>query len=103
MERAKEGTVLILALQGDLYPVYDLMEAKQRCRWDNPSSSSSSTSSGPQHVAGTVRAPWTEEDERSLVAHAADALNGVVLMGVKRGREGGRKRRRARRKKDKCK
>jgi len=101
MEGAKEGTVLLLALQGDLYPVYDLMEAKQRCRWDTPSSSSSS--SGPQHVAGTIRAPWTEEDERSLVAHAADALNGVVLMGVKRGGGGGRERGRAGRRKNKSK
>jgi len=86
MEGAREGTLLLLALQGDLYPVYDLMEAKQRCRWDTPSSSSSSSSSGPQQIAGTVRTPWVEEDERSLVAHAADALNGVVLVGVKRQR-----------------
>ncbi|TFJ82126.1 hypothetical protein NSK_006455 [Nannochloropsis salina CCMP1776] len=77
------GTLVLVAVQGPLAPVYELLEAKQRCRWDVPPSSSSS-SGGARTVAGTVRVPWGEEEERALLAYAADALNGVVFMGVKR-------------------
>lgn len=32
MAAAPPGTLLIAALQGDVYPVQELLEAKQRCR-----------------------------------------------------------------------
>lgn len=50
-------------------------------RWDKPSSGASGRR---QSVAGTQRAPWREEDETSLAAHAAEAMNGVTFLGLKR-------------------
>jgi len=32
MDAAAPGTLLVAAVQGDVYPVVELMEAKQRCR-----------------------------------------------------------------------
>ena len=33
LEASEEGTMLVVALQGDLFPVYELMESRQRCRY----------------------------------------------------------------------
>jgi len=50
-------------------------------RWDKPASGANGRR---QSVAGTVRAPWTEEDEVALAAHTAEAADGVTFWGLKR-------------------
>lgn len=59
------------------WPVRDLTHTRTD-RWDKPS--------GGRRlgIAGTERAPWTEEDESALQAHAKEAVSGVTFWGLKR-------------------